>query len=162
MDAELCDVFGVDEASLPEIGPSTGDLGTLCGLPLRAALVDQTAALAGHGCLVPGTIKATYGTGIFVLQNAGTAPPRDLAGVLPVVAWEHAGATTYALDGGVFSAGTVVDWLGAAGSGCSPNRPRRRPWPARSRTRRASRSCRRWPASARPGGGPTPAACSAG
>jgi glycerol kinase len=114
---ELCDVFGVDPASLPRIGPSTGDLGTLCGLPLRAALVDQTAALAGHGCLLPGTIKATYGTGIFVLQNAGTAPPRDLAGVLPVVAWEHAGATTYALDGGVFSAGTVVDWLGAAGLG---------------------------------------------
>ena len=116
-DAELCDIFGVDAASLPAIGPSTGDLGTLCGLPLRAALVDQTAALAGHGCLVPGTIKATYGTGIFVLQNAGTAPPRDLAGVLPVVAWEHAGATTYALDGGVFSAGTVVEWLGTDGLG---------------------------------------------
>jgi len=116
-DPELCDVFGVDPATLPEIGPSTGDLGTLCGLPLRGALVDQTAALAGHGCLAPGTVKATYGTGIFVLQNAGTAPPHDLQGVLPVVAWEHAGATTYALDGGVFSAGTVVDWLGAAGLG---------------------------------------------
>ena len=120
-DPELCDVFGVDPATLPEIGPSTGDLGVLCGLPLRGALVDQTAALAGHGCLAPGTVKATYGTGIFVLQNAGTAPPHDLQGVLPVVAWEHAGATTYALDGGVFSAGTVVDWLGAAGSANSPS-----------------------------------------
>ena len=116
-DAELCGIFGVDPGSLPAIGPSTGDLGTLCGLPLRGALVDQTAALAGHGCLQPGTVKATYGTGIFVLQNAGISPPHDLAGVLPVVAWEHDGATTYALDGGVFSAGTVIEWLGKDGLG---------------------------------------------
>ena len=116
-DDELCGLFGVDPGALPAIGPSTGDLGTLCGLPLRAALVDQTAALAGHGCLEPGTVKATYGTGIFVLQNAGTSPPRDLAGVLPVVAWQHDGATTYALDGGVFSAGTVIEWMGEDGLG---------------------------------------------
>jgi glycerol kinase len=116
-DEELCGIFGVERDSLPAIGPSTGSLGTLCGLPLRAALVDQTAALAGHGCLEPGSVKATYGTGIFVLQNAGTSPPRDLQGVLPVVAWQHDGATTYALDGGVFSAGTVIEWLGQDGLG---------------------------------------------
>lgn len=114
-DPVLCETFGIDPRLLPEIGPSTGELGTLCGLPLRAMLVDQTAALAGHGCLEPGSIKATYGTGIFVLQHAGTEPPRNLQGVLPVVAWEHAGETAYALDGGVFSAGTVIDWLGRDG-----------------------------------------------
>ena len=54
-----------------------------------------------------------------MLQNAGTAPPRDLQGVLPVVAWKHAGATTYALDGGVFSAGTVVELAARTGSGSS-------------------------------------------
>ena len=55
--------------------------------------------------------KATYGTGIFLLQNAGEQAPTGLEGVLPIVAWTLAGRTTYALDGGVFSAGTVIAWL---------------------------------------------------
>ncbi len=87
-DDELCAIFGVDPAWLPPFGPSVGRLGTLCGLPLGAMLVDQTAALAGHGCLVPGLAKATYGTGVFVLANAGAVPPADPAGLLPTVAWQ--------------------------------------------------------------------------
>jgi glycerol kinase len=114
-DPELCRTFSVDPATLPPIGPSVGELGRLAGLPLRALLVDQTAALAGHGCLEPGAAKATYGTGVFVLANAGPRPPARPAGLLPAVAWTlpdgAAPRTTYALDGGVFTAGSAVTWL---------------------------------------------------
>ena len=108
-DEELCGIFGVDPACLPPIGPSAGMLGSLCGLPLGGLLVDQTAALAGHGCLTTGAAKATYGTGVFVLANAGPQPPAA-DGVLPTVAWDMQGVA-YALDGGVFSAGSAVGWL---------------------------------------------------
>jgi glycerol kinase len=114
-DPELCAIFGVDPGTLPPIGSSSGGLGTLDGLPLRALLVDQTAALAGHGCLAAGQAKATYGTGIFVLANAGRQSPADPAGLLPTVAWTAPGpdpaAVAYALDGGVFTAGSAIGWL---------------------------------------------------
>jgi glycerol kinase len=118
---ELCEVFGVDPATLPEIGPSAGDAGSLRvegvdrPLPLRALLVDQTAALAGHGAVAAGTAKATYGTGIFLLAHAGDEPPTDASGLLPTVAWQVDGRSDYALDGGVFSAGSAVDWLVSLG-----------------------------------------------
>ena len=109
---ELLELHGIDPAWLPPIGPSAGHFGKLAGLPLRALLVDQTASLAGHGCLLPGMAKATYGTGIFLLQQAGDAPPAQTGGLLSVVAWELTeGRPSYALDGGVFSAGTVLTWL---------------------------------------------------
>jgi len=104
-------LHGVDPAWLPPIGDSAGDFGDLARQPLRGLLVDQTASLAGHGCLVAGMAKATYGTGIFLLQNAGEDAPSGLEGVLPIIAWTLGGWTTYAIDGGVFSAGTVIDWL---------------------------------------------------
>ena len=110
-DPELCRIFGVDPGMLPPIGESTGDLGTIADLPLRAMLVDQTAALAGHGCIASGDAKATYGTGVFLLANTGSQPPADPAGLLPTVAWTTGGASTYALDGGVFSAASAVNWL---------------------------------------------------
>jgi glycerol kinase len=123
---ELCDVFGVDPATLPEIGPSVGDAGSLRvegverPLPLRALLVDQTAALAGHGAVAAGTAKATYGTGIFLLAHAGEEPPTDASGLLPTVAWQVAGRSDYALDGGVFSAGSAIDWLVSLGLAGAP------------------------------------------
>lgn len=82
------ELHGIDPGWLPPIGPSAGHFGTLASLPLRALLVDQTASLAGHGCLLPGMAKATYGTGIFLLQQAGAAPPAQTGGLIPVVAWE--------------------------------------------------------------------------
>ncbi len=108
---ELLALHGVDRHWLPPIGRSAGLLGTLAGLPLRALLVDQTASLAGHGCLLPGTAKATYGTGIFLLQQAGPSPPATGSGLIPIVAWQLGDEVSYALDGGVFSAGTVLAWL---------------------------------------------------
>ena len=108
---ELLALHDVDPAWLPRIGRSVGDLGSIAGLPLHALLVDQTASLAGHGCLAAGTAKATYGTGIFLLQQAGAAPPRRDTGLIPIVAWQLGEHVSYALDGGVFSAGTVMSWL---------------------------------------------------
>ena len=110
-DPELCAIFGVDMDTLPPIGPSVGQLGSIAGLELTAMLVDQTAALAGHGCVAAGDTKATYGTGVFLLAHAGSEIPSDPAGLLPTVAWSTPEATAYALDGGVFSAGAAITWL---------------------------------------------------
>jgi glycerol kinase len=110
-DPELCRIFGVDIETLPPIGPSIGELGSIAGLQLRAMLVDQTAALAGHGCVSAGDTKATYGTGVFLLAHAGADVPTHPSGLLPTVAWTTPEATAYALDGGVFSAGAAVNWL---------------------------------------------------
>ena len=86
-DSELLELHGVEAAWLPPIGRSAGSLGTLGGLPLGALLVDQTASLAGHGCIEPGMAKATYGTGIFVLQQAGQRAAVRADGLIPIVAW---------------------------------------------------------------------------
>jgi glycerol kinase len=119
-DPRLLGLFGVPEHALPVIRDSVGDLGELRHprwrqpLPLRARVTDQQAALAGTGCVRPGRAKATYGTGVFVLALAGDQPPvaARAQGLLPTVAWRIAGGgTTHALDGGVFSAGSMLEWL---------------------------------------------------
>jgi glycerol kinase len=115
-DPWLCEVFGVPRESLPLIEDTVGELGTLRHsswdreLPLRARLVDQQAALAGTGCVVEGMVKATYGTGVFVFAHAGTTVPEG-GGLLPTVAWRIEGVTEYALDGGVFAAGAMLEWM---------------------------------------------------
>jgi glycerol kinase len=115
-DPWLCERFGVPVEVLPPIEDTAGELGTLRherwrqDLPLAARAVDQQAALAGAGCVEPGRVKATYGTGVFVLAHAGDEPPA-VPGLLPTVAWRVAGRTEYALDGGVFSAGSLLEWL---------------------------------------------------
>ena len=115
-DPWLCERFGVPVEVLPPIRDTAGELGTLKherwrqDLPLTARAVDQQAALAGAGCVEPGRVKATYGTGVFVLAHAGDAPP-TAPGLLPTVAWRVQGRTEYALDGGVFSAGALLEWL---------------------------------------------------
>jgi glycerol kinase len=115
----LLQLFAVPREALPRVVPTAGELGEWRHpawpdhpLPLRAMVCDQQAALAGHGCFVPGTAKATYGTGVFVLANAGTTPPPSGA-LLATVAWQLSGdeATSYALVGGVFAAGTLLEWL---------------------------------------------------
>lgn len=116
-DGELLEAFRIPREALPGIEDSAGDLGTLRhrswrqGLPLRARCVDQQAALAGAGCVLPGLVKATYGTGVFVLAHAGTDRPDPGGGLLPTVAWRVHGEVEFALDGGVFTAGAVLDWL---------------------------------------------------
>jgi glycerol kinase len=116
-DDRLCEIFGVPEEVLPEIRDSAGDLGTLkheswpVELPLRAQVPDQQAALAGAACVSPGRVKATYGTGVFVLAHVGDEVPRPAGGLLPTVAWSIDGKVEYALDGGVFAAGAMLEWM---------------------------------------------------
>jgi glycerol kinase len=116
-DPWLCERFGVPFDVLPAVRDTIGDLGTLrhpswpVELALRARVVDQQAALAGAGCVVPGRVKATYGTGVFILAHVGEEIPRPAGGLLPTVAWRIDGRTEYAIDGGVFSAGAMLEWL---------------------------------------------------
>jgi glycerol kinase len=116
-DPRLLEIFGVPVEALPEVADTAGDLGTLSDpswpveLPLRARCVDQQAALAGAGCVEPGLAKATYGTGVFVLAHAGNERPAPSGGLLPTVAWRVDGRVEWAIDGGVFTAGAVLEWL---------------------------------------------------
>ena len=116
-DDRLLAAFGVPRESLPEIADTAGDLGTLrhpdwpLELPLRARCVDQQAALAGAGCVEPGRVKATYGTGVFVLAHAGSERPVPEGGLLPTIAWRVGGEVEWAIDGGVFTAGALLEWL---------------------------------------------------
>jgi glycerol kinase len=116
-DPALLDLFGVPREPLPTIMDTAGDLGVLrhpswpVELPLRARCVDQQAALAGAGCVEPGMVKATYGTGVFVLAHAGGERPKPGGGLLPTVAWRVGGEVEWAIDGGVFTAGALLEWL---------------------------------------------------
>jgi len=110
-DAELCDLFGVPIEALPEIRSTVADYGRINGIPVTASVVDQQAALFGHGCRKPGDAKITFGTGAFALAVTGSkithAPEK---GLLPTVAWRIDGKLTYAVDGGVYDAGSALEW----------------------------------------------------
>jgi glycerol kinase len=116
-DERLCEIFGVPIEVLPEIRDTAGELGTLrheswpVELPFRGQVVDQQAALAGAACVEPGRVKATYGTGVFVLAHVGEGVPKPAGGLLPTVAWSIDGQVEYALDGGVFAAGAMLEWM---------------------------------------------------
>ncbi|MCA0922242.1 FGGY family carbohydrate kinase [Pseudooceanicola nanhaiensis] len=114
-DADLCALFGVPMELLPPITPCAGAFGTVqTGAgprPLTASLVDQQAALYGHGCRAAGDAKITFGTGAFALAVTGEALCRPASGPVPTIAWQIAGAApTYALDGGVYAASSAVNW----------------------------------------------------
>ncbi|WP_029074986.1 FGGY family carbohydrate kinase [Kaistia adipata] len=116
-DPELCRLFGVPVECLPEIGPSAGGVIGMAGrIPITASIVDQQAALYGHGCRRPGDAKITFGTGAFALAVTGDRIVRNPAiGLLPTVAWRIAAETVYAVDGGVYDAGSAIEWLGRIG-----------------------------------------------
>lgn len=116
---ELCELFGVPAPSLAEIRPSSGDLGTTtdacplgAGIPIAGAAGDQQAALFGQACFSPGDVKNTYGTGSFVVMNAGETRPAPVDGLLTSVGWQLAdGSVTYVLEGAIFVTGAAVQWL---------------------------------------------------
>ena len=115
-DEELLALFGVPRSVLPRIVSSSGELAEarLLGarVPLTGIAGDQQAALFGQACFTPGRVKATYGTGSFVLANAGVARPEPADGVLATAAWRLTDAQpVYALEGSVFVAGAAVQWL---------------------------------------------------
>lgn len=110
-DPELCRMFEIPMECLPEIRSTVNSFGAVNGIPVRASVVDQQASLFGHGCRHSGDTKITFGTGAFVLAITGTdIVCRPESGLLPTVAWRIDGATTFALDGGVFHAGAALDW----------------------------------------------------
>ena len=116
-DAGLCDLFGVPRAALPRVVDCAGDFGTTApgvfdaALPIRGLAGDQQAATVGQGCNAPGEVKATYGTGAFVLANMGSMLPRSRHRLLGTVLTQLEGRRTYALEGSVFVAGSLVKWL---------------------------------------------------
>jgi glycerol kinase len=116
-DGELCRLFGVPIEALPAIGPTSGPLGTFAGgASLAASIVDQQAALYGHGCRAPGEAKITFGTGAFAQVVTGALKRPAKPGPLPTVAWRRAGeGITYALDGGVYAAAAGVNWARGLG-----------------------------------------------
>ena len=113
----LCEIFGVPVDVLPEVRDTAGELGTLhheswpVELPLRGQVVDQQAALAGAACVEPGRVKATYGTGRLRARARRRGGPEPAGGLLPTVAWSVDGKVEYALDGGVFAAGAMLEWM---------------------------------------------------
>lgn len=117
-DDELASVFGLNTDVLPEVCDSAqvyGETDPLDFLGIRAPisgiLVDQQAALIGQACTKPGMLKTTYGTGCFMLMNTGNVLVNSQYGLLPTVAWQIHGKTTYALDGGVYTTGAATKWL---------------------------------------------------
>jgi glycerol kinase len=111
-DDELLELFGVPRRALPEVRASAGEVGrTRTGVPVAGIAGDQQAALFGQACLEPGLGKNTYGTGSFVLLNAGTRRPPAPEGLLTTVAWRIGQTTTYALEAAIFVTGAGVQWL---------------------------------------------------
>ena len=114
-DAALAARFGVPLAALPAITDCAGALGetVLLGrqIPITGCAGDQHAAAIGQACLSPGMVKATYGTGTFVLAHAGAAPPVSAHRLLATLAWRLDGVPAYALEGSIFTAGAAVQWL---------------------------------------------------
>ena len=116
-DDGLCDLFGVPRSILPEIVDCAGDLGTTTfdlfggAIPICGMAGDQQAALIGQGCLSPGQTKATFGTGAFVLTQTGRTLPQSRHRLLSTIAWQIGGERHYALEGSVFVAGSLMQWL---------------------------------------------------
>jgi glycerol kinase len=114
-DDELLKIFGVPRSMLPEVRSSSEVYGEskLLGTPIAIAGIagDQQAALFGQACIKPGMAKNTYGTGCFMLMNTGTKRIASKNNLLTTVAWRIGGKTEYALEGSIFIAGAVVQWL---------------------------------------------------
>ena len=116
-DDELCDLFAVPRAILPEIIGCTTTVGVtdsaLLGgeIPICGMAGDQQAATIGHGCLSPGQTKATFGTGAFVLTNSGTSKPHSSNRLLATILVQDGDTRYFALEGSIFVAGSLIKWL---------------------------------------------------
>ncbi|MGP6088372.1 glycerol kinase GlpK [Antarctobacter jejuensis] len=113
----ICDRLNIPMSMLPEVRDSADDFGQtrpdLFGrpIPIRGIAGDQQAATVGQACFQPGMLKSTYGTGCFALLNTGDTPVRSNNRLLTTIAYQLDGEPTYALEGSIFIAGAVVQWL---------------------------------------------------
>ena len=116
-DRGLCELFGVPRSALGDITACAGPIGMTsadlfgAAIPITGLAGDQQSATIGQGCLAPGETKATFGTGAFILTNMGTALPHSAHRLLGTVLCDVAGTRTYALEGSIFAAGSVMQWL---------------------------------------------------
>ncbi|MBO9710241.1 MAG: glycerol kinase GlpK [Caulobacter sp.] len=114
---EMLALLNVPRALLPTVLDCAADYGEVTAdilgrpLPIRGVAGDQQAALMGQGCIRPGEMKVTYGTGGFMLVNTGEARPTSASRLLTTVAARVGGRTTYALEGSIFVAGAAIQWL---------------------------------------------------
>ena len=116
-DSELLELFDVPASMLPEVVDSSGVVGhsdaSLFGvsIPISGIAGDQQAATFGQACFQVGDVKNTYGTGSFILMNTGATPVQSKNNLLTTIGWGIDGKVTYCLEGAVFIAGAVVQWL---------------------------------------------------
>jgi glycerol kinase len=116
-DDGLCDLFGVPSTCLPEVVDTAGVAGSAApdwfgaAIPIASRAGDQQAATVGQGCGAIGATKATFGTGAFILTHAGTTPPHSRHRLLSTVLTQIGGRRTYALEGSLFAAGSMIQWL---------------------------------------------------
>lgn len=112
---ELCALHGIPMDCLPEILPVDETFGDCGGVPVKASIVDQQAALYGHGCRQAGDCKITFGTGAFLLC-VSDGRPSDTADLLPTIAWRRREtATAHAVEAGVYDAGAALEWAARIG-----------------------------------------------
>jgi glycerol kinase len=110
-DEELLELLKVPRAMLPRVARSSEAYCEHLGIPIAGIAGDQQAALFGQACHTPGMVKNTYGTGCFMLMNTGTEPVQSTQNLLSTVAWKIGDKLEYALEGSIFIAGAVVQWL---------------------------------------------------
>jgi glycerol kinase len=111
-DEELLDLFAIPESLLPEVRSSSEIYGEeSSGVPIAGIAGDQQASLFGQMAIEPGMVKNTYGTGCFIMANTGEKPVSSQNNLLTTIAWQIDGQTTYALEGSIFIAGAVVQWM---------------------------------------------------
>ncbi|WP_421790138.1 glycerol kinase GlpK [Hyphobacterium sp.] len=116
-DDQLCDLFDVPMAGLPDVADNAADFGTSLkstigdALPVTGMAGDQQSAAIGQACFKPGEVKSTYGTGAFLIMNTGGEMAISDNRLLSTIGWRLQGETTFALEGSILSAGATVQWL---------------------------------------------------
>ena len=113
-DQELMQLFDIPFDMMPEVKTSNADFGSLSNvnnISVCGVLGDQQAALFGQGCLDTGESKSTYGTGCFLMTNTGLKPSFNNSGLLTTIGYSIDEDVTYALEGSIYSAGTIIQWL---------------------------------------------------
>lgn len=114
-DSELLKIFNIPESMLPEVFPSESHYGSFDRgnktIKITGIIGDQQGALVGQRCFQPGQMKATFGTGCFLMVNSGSEYLQSTSGLLNTLGYGLSGSVPYALEGSIFSAGTIIQWL---------------------------------------------------
>ena len=114
-DSELLKIFNIPKSMLPEVFPSESHYGSFDRgnktIKITGIIGDQQGALVGQRCFQPGQMKATFGTGCFIMVNSGSEYLQSTSGLLNTLGYGLSGSVPYALEGSIFSAGTIIQWL---------------------------------------------------